>query len=179
MWYAKHVKIYWADVLSVSPSSERKSFWKQPMHFENTTFFFVSSGVNNTLVCNYDGRAFPKVSCSLYLFIYLFIYYWCVYDKDHTSALRIKNTSESDPRSYEVVYLLLLFSVPHSRHSFTFFRTGNSPQSPPFAREQCSTAVAFFFVFLRWWAGLTEFYWTHRAVAPGWFQRISPLNWTK
>ena len=27
---------------------------------------------------------------------------WCVYDKDHMSALRIKNTSESDPRSYEV-----------------------------------------------------------------------------
>ena len=27
----------------------------------------------------------------------------CVYDKDHISALRIKNTlSESDPRSYEV-----------------------------------------------------------------------------
>ena len=26
---------------------------------------------------------------------------WCVYDKDHMSALRIKNTSESDPRSYE------------------------------------------------------------------------------
>ena len=27
----------------------------------------------------------------------------CVlYDKDHTSALRIKNTSESDPHSYEV-----------------------------------------------------------------------------
>ena len=25
-----------------------------------------------------------------------------VYDKDHMSALRIKNTSESDPRSYEV-----------------------------------------------------------------------------
>ena len=24
---------------------------------------------------------------------------WCVYDKDHMSALRIKNTSESDPRS--------------------------------------------------------------------------------
>ena len=27
---------------------------------------------------------------------------WCVYDKDHMSALRIKNTSESDPLSYEV-----------------------------------------------------------------------------
>ena len=26
----------------------------------------------------------------------------CVYDKDHMSALQIKNTSESDPRSYEV-----------------------------------------------------------------------------
>ena len=26
---------------------------------------------------------------------------WCVYDKDHMSALRIKNTSESDPLSYE------------------------------------------------------------------------------
>ena len=26
----------------------------------------------------------------------------CVYDKDHMSALRIKNTSESDPHSYEV-----------------------------------------------------------------------------
>ena len=26
----------------------------------------------------------------------------CVYDKDHTSALRLKNKSESDPRSYEV-----------------------------------------------------------------------------
>ena len=25
---------------------------------------------------------------------------WCVYDKDHMSALRLKNTSESDPRSY-------------------------------------------------------------------------------
>ena len=59
-------------------------------------------------------------------------------------ALRIKNTSESDPHSYEVVYLLLFSVVPHSRHSFTFFRTGNSPQSPPFAREQCSTAMAIF-----------------------------------
>ena len=28
---------------------------------------------------------------------------WCVYDKEHMSALRLKNTSESDPRSY-VVY---------------------------------------------------------------------------
>ena len=28
---------------------------------------------------------------------------WCVYDKDHMSALGIKNTSESDPGSYEVV----------------------------------------------------------------------------
>ena len=27
---------------------------------------------------------------------------WSVYDKDHTSELRIKNRSESDPRSYEV-----------------------------------------------------------------------------
>ena len=27
---------------------------------------------------------------------------WCVYDKDHLSVLRIKNTSESDPLSYEV-----------------------------------------------------------------------------
>ena len=27
---------------------------------------------------------------------------WFVDDKDHTSALRLKNTSESDPRSYEV-----------------------------------------------------------------------------
>ena len=27
---------------------------------------------------------------------------WRVYDKDHMSALQIKNTSESDPRSYEV-----------------------------------------------------------------------------
>ena len=27
---------------------------------------------------------------------------WYVYDKDDMSALRIKNTSESDPRSYEV-----------------------------------------------------------------------------
>ena len=27
---------------------------------------------------------------------------WSVYDKDHMSALQIKNTSESDPRSYEV-----------------------------------------------------------------------------
>ena len=26
----------------------------------------------------------------------------CIYDKDHTSALWIKNGSESDPRSYEV-----------------------------------------------------------------------------
>ena len=26
---------------------------------------------------------------------------WCVYDQDHMSALRIKNRSESDPRSYE------------------------------------------------------------------------------
>ena len=26
----------------------------------------------------------------------------CVNDKNHTRALRIKNTSESDPRSYEV-----------------------------------------------------------------------------
>ena len=26
----------------------------------------------------------------------------CVHDKDHMSALRIKNTSESDPHSYEV-----------------------------------------------------------------------------
>ena len=26
----------------------------------------------------------------------------CVYDKDHMSALRIKDTSESDPHSYEV-----------------------------------------------------------------------------
>ena len=26
----------------------------------------------------------------------------CVYDKDHMGALQIKNTSESDPRSYEV-----------------------------------------------------------------------------
>ena len=25
-----------------------------------------------------------------------------VYDKDHMTALRIKNTSESDPRSYQV-----------------------------------------------------------------------------
>ena len=25
-----------------------------------------------------------------------------VYDKDHMSALRIKNTSESDPHSYEI-----------------------------------------------------------------------------
>ena len=25
-----------------------------------------------------------------------------LYDKDHMSALRIKNTNESDPRSYEV-----------------------------------------------------------------------------
>ena len=30
---------------------------------------------------------------------------WCVYDKDHKSALRIKNTSESDPHSYEVINL--------------------------------------------------------------------------
>ena len=29
-------------------------------------------------------------------------WWWCVYDKDHMSALRIRNTSESDPRSYEV-----------------------------------------------------------------------------
>ena len=29
---------------------------------------------------------------------------WCVYDKDHMSALWIKNTSESDPHSYEVTY---------------------------------------------------------------------------
>ena len=27
---------------------------------------------------------------------------WCVYDKDHLSVLRIKNTSGSDPLSYEV-----------------------------------------------------------------------------
>ena len=27
---------------------------------------------------------------------------WCVYDKDHMSALQLKNTSESDPHSYEV-----------------------------------------------------------------------------
>ena len=27
---------------------------------------------------------------------------WCVYDIDHMSALQIKNTSESDPCSYEV-----------------------------------------------------------------------------
>ena len=27
---------------------------------------------------------------------------WCVYDKDQLSALQIKNTSESDPHSYEV-----------------------------------------------------------------------------
>ena len=27
---------------------------------------------------------------------------WSVYDKDHMRALRIKSTSESDPRSYEV-----------------------------------------------------------------------------
>ena len=27
---------------------------------------------------------------------------WCVYDKDHMSALWMKNTSESDPHSYEV-----------------------------------------------------------------------------
>ena len=26
----------------------------------------------------------------------------CVYDNDHMSELQIKNTSESDPRSYEV-----------------------------------------------------------------------------
>ena len=29
---------------------------------------------------------------------------WCVHDKDHISALRIKNTSKSDPRSYEVTW---------------------------------------------------------------------------
>ena len=29
---------------------------------------------------------------------------WCVYDKDHISALWIKNTSESDPLSYKVSY---------------------------------------------------------------------------
>ena len=28
--------------------------------------------------------------------------YWSVYDKDHMSELRIKNTSESDPVSYVV-----------------------------------------------------------------------------
>ena len=27
---------------------------------------------------------------------------WCVYDNDHMSALQVKNTSESDPRSYEL-----------------------------------------------------------------------------
>ena len=27
----------------------------------------------------------------------------CAYDKDHMDALQIKNTSESDPRSYEVI----------------------------------------------------------------------------
>ena len=27
---------------------------------------------------------------------------WYAYDKDHMGALRIKNTSESDPHSYEV-----------------------------------------------------------------------------
>ena len=26
----------------------------------------------------------------------------CVYDKDHMNALQIKNTSRSDPRSYEL-----------------------------------------------------------------------------
>ena len=32
-----------------------------------------------------------------------------VYDEDHMSALQIKNTSESDPRSYEVTYEVLQF----------------------------------------------------------------------
>ena len=34
---------------------------------------------------------------------------WCVYDKDNMSALRIKNTSESDSRSYEVTFKQLHF----------------------------------------------------------------------
>ena len=39
-------------------------------------------------------------SPSFILLYNLLFYYHGVYDKDHTSALRIKNTSESDPLIY-------------------------------------------------------------------------------
>ena len=35
----------------------------------------------------------------------------CVYDKDHTSALQMKNTIESDPCSYEVVKNIVVNSI--------------------------------------------------------------------
>ena len=37
---------------------------------DNYNLFFLSIGISNTLVCNYDGRAFPKVQTMFLVSIY-------------------------------------------------------------------------------------------------------------
>ena len=70
------------------------------------TMTVCTSQLNCTSVRGTDGQT----DCPIWLRVprmHLMHYdTWCVYDKDHTSALWIKNTSKSDPCSYEVTSLI-------------------------------------------------------------------------
>ena len=88
----KYTVYVFLDVYTICFIEGRKA------HYSRDTYRYTMSN-NHNLNLHYIHRIVTLVSLQYFPTNVLI---WCVYDKDHMSALWIKNTSESDPRSYEV-----------------------------------------------------------------------------